>query len=87
VLRCTSFEEFAPGLKSHILWTPQNYEQQVWIIERLESIERLPWNLATANCEQVVRWAVEGRAHSDQLAGGVFALCCVGALTFFGLKA
>ena len=71
VLRCTSYAEFSSGQSSEIVWTPQTYAQQVSVIQRLQSIEGLPWNLSSANCEQVVRWAVEGRAYSDQLAVGV----------------
>ena len=59
------------GQPSEIILIPQSYPQQVSVIRRLERIEGLRWNLATANCEQIVRWAVEGRAHTDRLAGGV----------------
>jgi hypothetical protein len=62
--------------------TGHGYPQQASVIERLESIEGLRWNLATANCEQIVRWAVEGKAHSDQLAGGVAMALLVGAVVF-----
>src|SRR5712691_3776486 len=71
VLRCTSHAEFSSGQPSHVVWTPQTYAERVSVIQRLQSIEGLPWNLSSANCEQVVRWAVEGRAYSVQLAFGV----------------
>jgi hypothetical protein len=78
VLRCTSYSEFSFGQPSEIIWTPQSYAQQVSVIQRLGSIEGLPWNLASANCEQIVRWAVEGEARSDQLAfGAVVALSAI----------
>jgi len=82
VLRCTSYAEFSFGQPSEIVWTPQTYAHQVSVIQRLQSIEGTPWNLATANCEQVVRWTVEGRAYSEQLNAGVAiaALVGVGAL-------
>lgn len=80
VLRCTSYMEFSFGQSCEFVWTPQNYAQQASVIQRLESIKGLCWNLAAANCEQIVRWAVEGRAHSDQLVGGVAIAVIVGAV-------
>ena len=65
VMRCTSYAEFSSGQLSEIVWTPQTYAERVSVI-----LEGLPWNLSSANCEQVVRWAVEGRAYSVQLAIG-----------------
>jgi hypothetical protein len=79
-LRRTDYAYFSSGQPFHVLWTPQTYEQQVWVIERLRSKEGLPWNLATANCEQVVRWAVEGTARSEQLGVGLLAAIATGAL-------
>lgn len=70
VLRCSNYAYFSSGEPCEVLWIPQTREQQVFIIERLRSKTGLPWNLAQANCEQVVRWAVEGRPHSEQLAVG-----------------
>jgi hypothetical protein len=80
VLRRTDYGYFSSGQPSQILWTPRSYEQQVWVIERLRSKEGLPWNLATANCEQVVRWAVEGTARSEQLGIGLLAAIAAGVL-------
>ena len=85
ILRCTNYIEFSYGQPSDFVWTPENYARAAWVIERLQSIEGLRWNLATANCEQMVRWAVEGRAHSDQLAFGVVA-CFVGAIAIVALN-
>ena len=82
VLRPTNFAYFSSGLPVEILWIPRNYEQQAWVIERLRSKEGLPWQLATANCEQVVRWAVEGTARSEQLTVGIWAALLAGALIF-----
>jgi hypothetical protein len=72
-VRCTSFAEFSCGQPSEILWIPQSYEQQVSVLQRIRSVEGLAWNLTTANCEQVVRWAVEGAPRSEQLETGVLA--------------
>ena len=83
ILRCTSNIEFSCGQPGEFVWTPRDYEQSAWVIQRLESKEGLRWNLATANCEQIVRWAVEGRAHSDQLAGGILLAFCAGAIAYF----
>lgn len=83
ILRCTSYAEFSCGQPGEFVWTPRDYEQSAWVIQRLESKEGLRWNLATANCEQIVRWAVEGRAHSEQLAGGMLLAACVGAIAYF----
>jgi len=87
VLRCTSYAEFSSGQPSHIVWTPQTYAQRVSVIQRLQSIEGLPWNLSSANCEQVVRWAVEGRAYSDQLAVGVAIAFFAGAAALLASRA
>jgi len=69
-LRCTDYAYFSSGEPCEVLWIPQTYEQQVFVIERLRSKTGLPWNLAQAKCEQVVRWAVEGRPRSGQLETG-----------------
>lgn len=82
VLRCTNFAYFSSGQPVEILWVPTGYAQQVWVIERLRSKEGLPWHLATANCEQVVRWAVEGTARSEQLTVGFGIALLAGALIF-----
>jgi len=79
-LRRTDYAYFSSGQPFQLLWTPQNYDQQVWVIQRLRSKEGLPWNLATANCEQVVRWAVEGTARSEQLGVGLLAATAAGAV-------
>jgi hypothetical protein len=86
VLRRTSYEEFSSGQPSEIIWTPQTYAQQVSVIGRLQSIEGLRWNLGSANCEQVVRWAVEGRAYSEQLNAGV-AIALVGVVALLASRA
>jgi hypothetical protein len=70
-LRCTPFEEFSAGQSCEILWVPDDDEQAHRVIQRLESEEGLRWHLTQANCEMVVRWAVEGRAVSDQLGAGL----------------
>ena len=41
------------------------------MIQRLESQQGLPWHLTKANCEMVVRWAVEDKAESKQLTIGL----------------
>jgi hypothetical protein len=87
VLRCTSYAEFSGTQQSEIVWTPETYSQRVSVIQRLQSIEGLRWNLATANCEQVVRWAVEGTAHSEQLVAGVAIALFVGATVLFAANA
>ena len=82
VMRCTSWDEFSPEppRDEDIQWTPRPGAQQFTVIQRLQSIEGLPWNLGSSNCEHDIRWAVEGRAHSPQLAVGVLAAFVVGAL-------
>ena len=87
VLRSTSYAEFSFGQPSEIVWTPQTYVQQVSVIERLQSIEGLRWNLASANCEQVVRWAVEGKAYSEQLNAGVAIAALVGVVALLASSA
>jgi hypothetical protein len=86
VLRCATYIEFAASAPSEIVWTPQTHAQQVSVIQRLQSIEGLAWNLATANCEQVVRWAVEGKAHSDQLVNGTTIAVCIGVAVYFASR-
>lgn len=78
VLRCTDYQYFSSGQPCDVLWVPQSREQQTHVIERLRSKTGLPWHLAQANCEQVVRWAVEGKPHSEQLAAGI-------AIAFFAV--
>ena len=78
-LRCTSFEEFSGGQRCEVLWVPAGYQRAHCVLQRLEANEGLPWHLTQANCEMVVRWAVEGRPISEQLvAFGV--LCLVGVV-------
>jgi hypothetical protein len=71
-LRCTEFEEFSSGQSCEIVQTLDAY-QAMRVIRRLESKRGLPWHLTQANCEMVVRWAVEDKAVSGQLAIGVLA--------------
>lgn len=77
-VRCTTYAEFSCGQPSEILWTPQTYDQQVSVLQRIKSIEGMPWHLTTANCEQVIRWAVEGTARSEQLESGFLAAMFAG---------
>src|SRR5258707_583474 len=73
VLRATPFLDFSGGRQCEILWVPHNAQQALVIIQRLESKADLPWHLTQANCEMVVRWAVEGKPVSHQLAFGTLA--------------
>ena len=82
VLRCTSYAEYSSDQPSEIVWTPQTYAERVSVI-----LEGLPWNLSSANCEQVVRWAVEGRAYSVQLAVGVAIVFFAGAAALLASRA
>jgi hypothetical protein len=85
VLRCTSYVEFTSGQPSKIEASPESFTQQSSVIQRLQNIEGLRWDLTTANCEQVVRWAYEGKAHSEQLTNGVAILLFVGLLRLLAL--
>jgi hypothetical protein len=85
VLRCTSYAEFSAGQPSKIEASPESFTLQSSVIQRLQNIEGLRWDLTTANCEQVVRWAYEGNAHSEQLANGVAILLFVGLLRLLAL--
>lgn len=67
ILRCTPFEEFSAGQSCELGWVPQNENQAPLIIRRLQSKAGLPWHLTQANCEMVVRWAVEDKPVSYQL--------------------
>lgn len=71
-LRCTEFEEFSSGQPCEILrvLTPP---EGMRVIQRLESKQGLPWHFTQANCEMVVRWAVEDQPVSGQLAVGALA--------------
>lgn len=73
-LRCTEFEKFSAGQSCEILWVPENAQLAHRVIERLKSKEGLRWHLTQANCEMVVRWAVEGKAVSHQLGFGTLAV-------------
>jgi hypothetical protein len=81
VLRCTSYAEFSSGQPSKIEASPESFTQQSSVIQRLHSIEGLRWDLATANCEHVVRWAYEGKAQSEQLRTGVAIAVFLGILS------
>jgi hypothetical protein len=74
-LRCTPFAAFSSGQPlCEVVWVPDSLELQNSIIWRLRSKEGLRWNLAEANCEQVVRWALEGKSRSEQLEFGALAI-------------
>ena len=79
-LRCTDFEEFSFGQPCEILWVAENAQQAHGVIARLKSKEGLRWHLTQANCEMVVRWAVEGKAVSHQLGVGTLAAVAVVAV-------
>jgi hypothetical protein len=78
-LRSTDFEEFSFGQPCEILWVAENAQQAHLVIARLKSKEGLRWHLTQANCEMVVRWAVEGKAVSHQLGFGTLAVLGIAA--------
>jgi len=80
MLRCTSYREFCGEQTCDIVWVPANGQQARRVIERLKSKEGLPWHLTQANCEMVIRWAIEDKAVSDQLGFGVLAAIAVVAV-------
>lgn len=87
-LRCTDFLEFSAGQTCQIVWVPANAWQVSNVIARLQSKEGLPWHLTQANCEMVVRWAVEDKAVSGQLAvGAVLAVLAVVAVAVLASSA
>ena len=73
VLRPTPFLEFSGGKNCQILSEPRNDAHARIIIERLRSKKGLRWHLTEANCEMVVRWAIEDRPVSHQLGVGILA--------------
>jgi hypothetical protein len=79
-LRSTDFAEYSVGQHCEILWVPENAQQGHGVIERLKSKEGLRWHLTQANCEMVVRWAVEGKPVSDQLGLGTLAVLGIVAI-------
>ena len=83
VVRCTDFEEFSAVQSCEILWVPANPGETHRVIQRLQSKEGLPWHLTQANCEMVVRWAVENNAVSHQLGFG--ALAVIGIVAVFAI--
>lgn len=80
VFQRTTFCEFSTGLVPEIDRTPQSREEQNQFIGRFRMLEGTRWNLLQANCEQQIRWAIEGRAYSTQLNGGLLALVSVAAI-------
>jgi hypothetical protein len=72
-LRCTDFEFFSGGQQCNIERVLDR-QQASRAISRLQSKEGLPWHLTQANCEMVVRWAVEDNPVSKQLGVGVLAV-------------
>lgn len=77
VLRCTQFEDFSAGQSSFVDSVPQNPNQGRLIVQRLESKRGLAWHLTKANCEMVVRWAVEDKPISYQLIIAFVAILAV----------
>lgn len=73
-LRCTDFLCFSAGQNCEIVWVPANRQQAHNVIQRLQSKEGLPWHLTQANCEMVVRWAVEDKPVSYQVGFGLAAI-------------
>jgi hypothetical protein len=82
-LRCTNLLEFSGEQICEILWVPENSQCAQRIIDRLQSKEGLAWHLTRANCEMVVRWAVEDKAVSEQLAFGALAVLAVAVIVAF----
>jgi hypothetical protein len=82
-LRCTDFEYFSAGQQCKIEEI-LDQQQASRVISRLKSKEGLPWHLTQANCEMVVRWAVEDKPRSQQLEVGALAVLAtvVGILVF-----
>lgn len=78
-LRCTDFEYFSSGQQCNIERVLDR-QQASRAISRLQSKEGLPWHLTQANCEMVVRWAVEDNPVSKQLGVGVLATIAVVAV-------
>ena len=74
VLRCTEFEDFSAGQTSVVDSVPQNPNQGRLIVQRIASKKGLRWHLTKANCEMVVRWAVEDKPISYQLIVGVLVV-------------
>jgi hypothetical protein len=76
-LRLTDFFSFSAGQICEIVRVADNPYHAQAIITRLKSKEGIPWHLTQANCEMVVRWAVEDRAISEQLNIGVLAALAI----------
>jgi len=76
-LRCTSYHEFCADQTCTFSRVPQNPQEARRRIERLKSKEGLPWHLTQANCEMVVRWAVEDKPVSHQLGVGVLTAVAI----------
>lgn len=79
-LRATPFLEFSGGQSPQIQWIPQNDPQARRVIQKLSSKEGLPWHLTKANCEMVVRWAIEDKPISHQLVFGAVLAVAVAAV-------
>ncbi len=86
-LRSTPFIEFSAGQACEILWVAADLYQGHRVILRLQSKKGLSWHLTQANCEMVVRWAVEDKAISDQLTVGVFAVLAAVVVVAFASAA
>ena len=84
-LRCTDFLSFSAGQVCEIVWVPANPQQAHRVILRLRSKRGLPWHLTQANCEMVVRWAVEDKPVSYQLGFG-FAAVVVGVFAMVAIS-
>jgi hypothetical protein len=80
----TSDWGFAQGRPIISVAVPPNPALGEATVQRMESIQGLPWTLTRANCQHTTNWAAFGQARSDQLEALVGAGILVAAL--YGLS-
>lgn len=78
----TTYEEFCEGQPVEYSWLPPTFEWQQAVLQRAKSKLGTPYNLLTANCEDLVNWIVTGLVRSPQRETAT-----VGALVLFALSA
>jgi hypothetical protein len=79
-IQCTTMSEFSGGQLIEVVWTPQSIWDGNAILRRAKSKIGKPYDLFSANCEHFVNWAIQGNAHSEQLAFAVVATLVIGGI-------
>lgn len=79
-VRPASDSEFSGGRPIYAVHAPPTMEAGFAAVDRMERIQGLLWNGATANCQHTTNWAACGVARSEQLEAALGAVLLGGLL-------